>query len=74
MNSTTVTSTYHNHQYCGCEHELHYCKICDVAYCSKCGKEWKYQTQWYTYPYVTYQYNSLTDGNTEVTPHIHVGG
>lgn len=36
----------HNHSTC-CEHEVKYCKVCDVCYCMKCGKEWKvYQYNW----------------------------
>jgi hypothetical protein len=29
----------HNHT--ECDHELKYCKQCDVVYCEKCGGEWK---------------------------------
>ena len=57
----------HNHQYCGCNHDLHYCSICDVCYCSKCGKEWgRY------YPYYTYSYGiggtvTLTCNHHDIT-------
>ncbi len=30
----------HMHEY-ECDHDLCYCKKCDVVYCKKCGKEWK---------------------------------
>lgn len=47
------------HDHTECEHELKYCKLCDVAYCVKCNKEWKYYTQYFNQPFtVTY-----TDGN-----------
>ncbi len=38
----------HNHDHC--EHEMAFCKECNVAYCKKCGKEWKEQT-WTWFPY-----------------------
>ena len=66
-----------NHSHC-CEHEVKYCKVCDVAYCVKCGKEWKYQHIWY-YPYYTWTSNptitvstsdSTIDSSTG-TYHVH---
>ncbi len=30
----------HNH-YHVCSHILNYCSICDIVYCSLCGKEWE---------------------------------
>jgi hypothetical protein len=29
------------HKHVHCEHEVQYCKVCDVCYCAKCGMEWK---------------------------------
>ncbi len=29
-----------NHTHFTCEHELKFCKECDVPFCGKCGKEW----------------------------------
>lgn len=29
----------HDHSKC-CDHDLKYCPVCDVAYCTKCGREW----------------------------------
>jgi len=45
------------HEHDECEHELRYCKKCDVVYCIKCKREW-YGHQSYVYPYVypTYPY------------------
>ena len=40
----------HNHNHNHCSHMVKYCQICDVAYCSKCGKEWRNGPQYY-YPY-----------------------
>ncbi len=50
----------HEHKQCQCEHELKYCPICDVCYCTKCGKEWKYNFYytWYNNTYPTTYYNS----------------
>lgn len=73
----------HNHD--TCKHELKYCKICDVCYCEKCNKEWKYFTlNWSYYPdtYV-YKYNpqqpykitwgdSSSDTVVSVAPHKHL--
>jgi hypothetical protein len=39
------------HDHHCCEHEVKYCKVCDVAYCVKCGKEWKEQSIWHYAPY-----------------------
>jgi hypothetical protein len=48
-----------------CEHQVQYCKKCDVTYCVKCGKEWKVPTYWY-YPPWTYTWGTnLT--NDEIT-------
>lgn len=30
----------HDHKYNGCEHKIEYCSHCDVAYCTKCSREW----------------------------------
>lgn len=30
----------HEHCHGECQHELKYCAVCDVVYCSKCGREW----------------------------------
>lgn len=30
------------HEHKECKHELEYCKHCDIVFCKKCGKEWKY--------------------------------
>jgi hypothetical protein len=33
-----------NHEHKTCDHVLKYCEKCDVAYCTKCGEEWKKQS------------------------------
>lgn len=30
-----------DHNHFECEHEVAYCKKCQVVYCKKCGKEWR---------------------------------
>ena len=51
------------HEHDVCEHELKYCKICDVVYCENCKKEWKYYIAWYNQPYkVTYTDEHGTPG------------
>lgn len=43
----------HSHHH-GCKHDLKYCEVCDVVYCTKCGKEWGKTVFYYSYssPYV----------------------
>jgi len=44
------------HEHKDCKHELKYCKVCDVAYCVKCQREW-YQRQYnwtWTSPTISY--------------------
>jgi hypothetical protein len=38
------------HEHKDCNHKLEYCKVCDVAYCEKCGREWGTRKYYYTYP------------------------
>ena len=39
----------HNHQHCHC---VHYCPVCNVVYCCKCGQQWGQNWGYYcTYPY-----------------------
>lgn len=37
------------HDHTVCEHEVRYCKICDVCYCVKCGREWPSSLNTWTY-------------------------
>ncbi len=51
----------HEHKQCQCEHELKYCSNCDMVYCTKCEKEWKYNYYyytWYNHTYPIAYYNS----------------
>jgi hypothetical protein len=41
------------HEHCECKHELKHCPVCDVVYCTKCGKEWGKTVYINNYP-VTY--------------------
>jgi hypothetical protein len=50
----------HNH---GCEHNLKYCRQCDVVYCTKCGREWGGYDHQHFYPYNPYIPWNTTDGN-----------
>jgi len=46
-------SKKHGHEHAHCEHCLHACDHCDVAYCCDCNREWgtcRRQHYWY-YPY-----------------------
>jgi len=41
----------HNHHHNCCRHKnLGYCEVCKVAYCKDCGKEWRDNTGYWTYP------------------------
>jgi len=53
------------HEHHDCEHQVKYCKVCDVAYCTKCGKEWKSQQYHWYLPQWTYTYSG---GNYAITP------
>ena len=46
----------HEDKHAHCEHCLHACDHCDVAYCCDCNREWGTcrQTHYYTYPYYPY--------------------
>jgi hypothetical protein len=61
----SITYT-HNHS--GCKHNcLNYCPICDIVYCSSCGKEWVAKLSWF-FPYevadVTYNTNGTIKYHT----------
>lgn len=38
----------HTHQHCNCIHCLHFCSVCNIVYCCKCGQEW-HQGVYYNY-------------------------
>lgn len=75
------------HEHKDCKHELKYCKVCDTAYCPKCGREWgktvyvptyyyinQYGSTW-TYPAANVSY-TITAGSTCYTSatntfHVH---
>jgi len=47
------------HAHVVCNHELKHCRVCDVAYCEKCGTEW-YRNH-YTVSYNPYQGMYISD-------------
>ncbi len=53
------------HEHKECEHEHKYCSKCDVVYCEKCGKEWKYQ------PVIWHYNGTYTTDGTIPTPSVH---
>ena len=55
------------HEHVECEHELKYCRKCDIAYCEKCGKQW--YTMIVTYP--TWYNNTNTGEYTIQLDHTH---
>lgn len=55
------------HDHNDCEHEMKYCKVCDVAYCKKCKREWGKTV------YVPYYYNTWVYPNTTTPYTITVG-
>lgn len=42
------------HEHKECEHEIKYCKICDVCYCEKCNKQWSTYKVFYNQPSTTW--------------------
>ena len=51
------------HEHHDCDHQLKYCKTCDVTYCAKCHREWGLYRTWTPYPWYTnpwYQYQTGT--------------
>ena len=64
-----------HHDHHDCDHEVKYCKKCDVAYCVKCGKEWIVQSIWY-YPPYTYTWGTsdpltVTTTSGSSSGHVH---
>lgn len=49
------------HDHKECEHELKYCRKCDIVYCEKCNAEWK-KNIYVTSPYI------VTYGDGTVAP------
>ena len=64
------------HEHLECEHEVKYCKKCDVAYCVKCGREWTgskeyYPYYWPIYPYEPYRITYGPNTSDAGTYHAH---
>jgi hypothetical protein len=56
-------SKSHEHEYCGCNHVVKYCKYCDICYCTLCGREWGfyiYRTTSPWYPGTTPYWGTVT--------------
>lgn len=49
------------HTHCHCKHELKYCEVCGVVYCTKCGKEW---TEKFVYTYPNYTITTSPPNST----------
>ena len=50
------------HKHDSCKHRrIEYCNVCSVAYCLKCGKEWREQIWTYAYPYTSYGVENYSD-------------
>jgi len=63
----------HDHH---CAHVLLYCSSCDVAYCSRCSREWGKYTNWYwpnTNRVTTYP-NSTSANDTVTISGVHSQG
>ena len=58
------------HEHDRCEHELKYCKICDVVYCEKCYKEWIMKITYVNYPTV-YVGTNVSPYTITYTSHTH---
>jgi len=45
----------HSHHHHDCDHALAFCRRCDVAYCTKCDRQWGTLNYWYSayYPATT---------------------
>ncbi len=61
------------HEHISCNHELKYCKVCDVVYCEKCKTEWVKSLIWTQQPYITYAGDStvVAPTNSLGTDHNH---
>ena len=80
---------HHGHPHHMCHHCIHYCSICGVRYCCKCGEEsyanW-WNQPWYVEPYIYYppvtitatgangDYPAVTTSTFTARAHDHTGG
>ena len=63
----------HDHKHC--HHVLQYCEHCDVAYCEKCGKEWRNRPHYYYYyPYRWETQTVVANGNVATPYTINITG
>ena len=42
-----MTHNHQGHEHCSCQHCLHYCSVCNIVYCCKCGQTWGNNYNWY---------------------------
>ena len=60
------------HEHNECEHEIKYCKVCDICYCEKCKKEWYKGYYTFTQPYITYGDSTVEFLPTDrIQNHVH---
>jgi hypothetical protein len=52
----------HNHNHQSCVHELKYCAKCNVAYCVRCGEEWRQE------PAINYRLKEWRDYQRLISP------
>ena len=63
----------HNHKHDHCLHVIKHCALCDLAYCTKCGKEWGGFTTWVTAT-DSWDNSTITTGGVSTIfddPHTH---
>ena len=66
----TITTSTGKHDHCQCQHELVYCQVCNVVYCTKCNREWHQgQCQHTHLPFTGYRAGAITEcgGSTTTT-------
>lgn len=58
------------HEHNECNHNLKYCSVCDVVYCTTCNREWRAYRFWGE-PYITYTRDYSYSTGTVIANHIH---
>jgi hypothetical protein len=58
----------HFHATISCDHLFQRCSICDIVFCTKCGKEWVAQLSWF-FPYTVTYTTVNTDGKVKHHQH-----
>lgn len=55
-----------SHAHHHCQHTLAFCGTCDVAYCTKCSKQWGSNYRVWYQPTTTWPYTVTSGGSTTV--------